>query len=54
MFCNEILIQSVGARSILKLANYYPVNSAIALRDFSLNKQATVMTERSTAGPTNC
>ena len=31
-------------------ANYYPVNSAIALRDFSLNKQATVMTERSTAG----
>ncbi len=31
-------------------ANYYPVNSAITLRDFSLNKQATVITERSTAG----
>ena len=31
-------------------ANYYPVNSAIALGDFSLNKQATANTERSTAG----
>jgi lysosomal alpha-mannosidase len=31
-------------------ANYYPINSAIALRDFENNKQATVLTERSTGG----
>ena len=31
-------------------ANYYPIDTAVALRDFQKNRQATVMTERSTAG----
>ena len=31
-------------------SNYYPVNSAIAMRDSSTSRQATVMNERSQAG----
>ena len=32
------------------LAIYYPIDSAVALRDLYKNRQATVMTDRSRAG----